>query len=79
MLTNEVCNQHLLGVVSVRWQFPATIWHPSARRRARDDLDSINDWVHNLGHVPLGGQTHDRYNIDMFIAAYGDLYDDGGC
>jgi hypothetical protein len=46
---------------------------------ARDDLDSINDWVRNLGHVPLGGKTHDRYYIDMSIAPHGDFYDDGGC
>jgi hypothetical protein len=32
-----------------------------------------------LGHVPLGGQTHDRYNIDMSLAPHGDPYDDGGC
>src|SRR5262249_21974611 len=61
-----------------QWQFQATTWQTGARRRARDDLDVINDWVRNFGH-PSGGQTHDRYNVDMSIAPHGDLYDDGGC
>ena len=61
------------------WHLRATTWRTSTRLRAMGDLDSINDWVRNLGLVPLGGQTHDRYNVDMSIAPHGDPYDDGGC
>ena len=32
-----------------RWQFRATTWRTSAKLRAREDLDSINGWVRNLG------------------------------
>ena len=62
-----------------RWHLRTTIWRTRARPRWGRYLDSINDWVCNLGHVPLGGQTHDRYNLDMSIAPHGDPHDDGGC
>jgi hypothetical protein len=32
-----------------RWHNRTTVWRNSARIRARDDLDSINGWVRNLG------------------------------
>jgi len=61
------------------WQDWARLWRISARRCAREDLDSTDDWVRNLRHVPFGGQTHDRYNVDFAIAFHSDRYDDGGC
>jgi hypothetical protein len=51
--------------------------HP--RKTAREGLDGINDWVRNLAHVLLGGQAHDRYNVDFAVAPLSDPYDDGGC
>jgi len=56
-----------------------TLAHHRQDQAAREDLDIINDWVRNLRHVPFGGQTHDRYNVDFDIAPHGDNYDDGGC
>jgi len=80
MIGDDLLSGFCVVSISARnWQFRATIWHASARPRAREDLDSINDRVRNLGHVPLGGRTHDRYNVDFADAPRGDTYDDGGC
>ena len=65
--------------IKTYWHFRTTIWRTRARLHARGDLDSINDWVRNLRHVPFGGQTHDRYNVDIAITPHSDHYDDGGC
>jgi len=44
MIGDDLLSGFCVVSISARnWQFRATIWHASARPRAREDLDSIND------------------------------------
>jgi hypothetical protein len=75
-LTNEVCNQRRLCVVSIsirQRQVRSTTW-----RAKTNHLHGINVSARNVGHCVLGGE-HDRHNIDLSIALPRADYDDGGC